>query len=191
MAFLFIVNDRVVVPNPETLLISPFKEIWERDKSPRKDMALQEFAYIEFMASFKKSNPFRDYPEDRKESIVRGNVIREEGWNPDKLVSEGIQKLHEFQTNASVSYAYYVSSKKAAESMQNFFSNFDINERHWKTGMPVYKPKEITSALIDTERVLTNLNSLAKKVEEELFEEIKLKADKKVSLFADPENFKV
>ena len=31
MAFLFQVTDRAVFPNAETLLISPFKDIWERD----------------------------------------------------------------------------------------------------------------------------------------------------------------
>ena len=63
MAFLFQVTDRAVFPNPETLLISPFKDIWERDESTNKTVAIQEFAYIEFMTSMLKSNPYRQYPE--------------------------------------------------------------------------------------------------------------------------------
>ena len=33
MAYLFKVEGKTVYPNDEVLLISPFKEIWERDKS--------------------------------------------------------------------------------------------------------------------------------------------------------------
>ena len=53
MAFLFIVTEKTVFPNTETLLISPFKDIWKRDKTKQKHHALEEFAYIEFMSSMK------------------------------------------------------------------------------------------------------------------------------------------
>ena len=46
MAYLFKVEGKTVYPNDEVLLISPFKEIWERDKSKGKDVARQEFSYI-------------------------------------------------------------------------------------------------------------------------------------------------
>ena len=42
MSFLFKIQDKVVFPNPETLLISPFKEIWERDTDPDKHQAIKE-----------------------------------------------------------------------------------------------------------------------------------------------------
>ena len=38
MAFLFIVSEKSVFPNPETLLISPFKDIWARDKSKKNEL---------------------------------------------------------------------------------------------------------------------------------------------------------
>jgi len=189
MAYLFVVQEKIVIPNPETLLIPPFKEIWERDTDKRKETALQELTYIEFMSSFKKSNPFKDYPEDRKSNMIIASVIKIDDWKPDRLVIEGIKKIQELQTNGSATFSYYLSAKNAAEKLQNFFNNFDMDERHPKTGLPIYKPKEITSALMDTERVLNNLTNMAKKVEEELFEDSKIKADKKISIFASPENF--
>jgi hypothetical protein len=191
MALLFEVKDRHVVPTVEALLVPPFNEIWERDKSKDKNVAIQEFAYIEFMASYKRTNPYREYPESKKEEIIRKDIIKTEGWEVDDLIKEGIRVLEEFQKDASISYSYYKSAKKAAESMQDFFDNVEIGEKNFKTGNPIYKPKDITSALIDTERVLQNLSSLAKKVEEELFDEVRLKAGKKVSIFANPENFTV
>ena len=74
-------------PNPETLLITPFKDIWERDKTPSKAIAIQEFAYIEFMTSMLKSNPYREYPEET-EGIRILSVMR-------VMKDKGIEELME------------------------------------------------------------------------------------------------
>ncbi len=190
MAFLFQVNNKVVFPNTETLLIYPFKNIWERDKSKGKERALEDFAYIEFITSMKKSNPYRQYPENKKDEIIRKSVITKKNWRIDKLIKEGINYLIEFQKKASTTYSYYMSAKRAAEKMQDFFNDVDINERNVKTGNPIYKPGDITRALNDTEKVLGNLKALEKKVEEELYEETKNRSDKKISIFSDPSSLK-
>lgn len=191
MAHLFIINDKAVFPNPETLLISPFKDIWDRDSSPGKENAIQEFAYIEFMSSMLKSNPYRQYPDDKKEEVIKEAIITQDNWTPDELIKSAIEKIKEFQKEASTTYNYYMSAKKAAENMQEFFNTVDITkEVNMKTGNPIYKPKDITSALIDTEKVLTNIKALEKKVDEELFEGIKTRSDKQISPFADPNSLK-
>ncbi len=188
MAFLFTVSEKTVFPNPETLLVQPFKEIWGRDKSKEKYNALEEFAYIEFMSSMKKSNPYRQYSEKDKESKVRKAVITRTDWEPDELIIQGIHKVKQFQKEASTTYNYYMAAKKAAEKMQDFFMEVDINAVNEKTLNPIYKPRDITSALNDTEKVLSNLKTLEKKVEEELYEETKNRSNKEISFFADPES---
>lgn len=184
MSVLFQIENRAVIPNPETLVIYPFNEIWERAK--KRETAMQEFAYIEFMSSMKKSNPYRQYPEDKKDEVIKKDIIKDKKWEADNLVKEGIKKIKEFQEEASTTYSYYMAAKNLAEKMKNFFNDFDITEVNPKTLNPIYKPKDITSALIDTEKVLSNLKSLEKKVEEELFEEVKSRANKEISPFADP-----
>ena len=164
MAFLFTVTEKTVFPNVETLLISPFKEIWERDKSKQKYAALEEFAYIEFLSSMRKSNPYRQYPENEKEGKVRLAVITRDNWEPDELIFKGIEKIIQFQKESSTTYSYYMAAKKAAEKMQEFFNEVDITAVNPKTFNPIYKPRDITSALNDTEKVLSNLKSLEKKV---------------------------
>jgi len=190
MAFLFTVTEKTVFPNAETLLISPFKDIWERDKTKQKIYALEELAYIEFMTSMKKSNPYRQYPETQKGKKVREAVITVDGWEPDELVKQAMHKVTMFQKEASTTFNYYVAAKRAAEKMQNFFLEVDINAVNEKTMNPLYKPRDITSALNDTEKVLSNLKSLEKKVEEELYEETKNRSNKEISFFADPESLK-
>lgn len=190
MSLLFQIQGKAVFPNPETLLISPFKEIWERDKSSKKEIAIQEFAFIEFMTSMLKSNPYREYPEDRKEEVIKKDIITEEDWKPDELIEKAMEKIKEWQTEGSISYTYWMSNKTAAEKMIDFFNNFDITEVNPKTFNPIYKPRDITSAIADAEKTLTTLNALKKKVDEEIFESNRVKAGKEISPFADPNSLR-
>jgi hypothetical protein len=189
MAFLFTVEEKRVRPTTEVLMISPFKEIWERDESKHKELALNEFAYIEFMTSQKKTNPFRGYSPSVKEIKVKENSFgRDSDWEPDSLISEGIQVVMEFQEEASETFSFLMSAKKGAQELKNFFNNLNMNDVNLKTGAPIYKPRDITSALKDTDDVVTKLDKLQKKVDEELFDKVVTKANKEVSPFADPDS---
>ena len=191
MSLLFTVESKVVSPTTQALLIPPFKEIWERDKSEDKRYAIEDFSYIEFMASIQKSNPYSGYAENqRPEKIIKDIITREDWDQEDSLLIQGIAKLKEFQAEASVTYNYYMAAKSAAEKMQQFFINFSMSDVNLRTGAPIFKPKDITSALNDTSRVLENLNTLREKVDNEVFEEIKKKGQKIVSPFADPTSLK-
>lgn len=191
MSLLFTVESKVVSPTTQVLLIPPFKEIWERDKSEDKRYAIEDFSYIEFMASIQKSNPYSGYAEhQRPEKIIKDIITREDWDQEDPLLVYGIAKLKEFQAEASVTYNYYMAAKSAAEKMQQFFIGFSMSDVNLRTGAPIFKPKDITSALNDTSRVLENLNTLREKVDNEVFEEIKKKGQKVVSPFADPTSLK-
>lgn len=186
---LFIVENRKVNPNPETLLISEFKYIWERDTSEDKSVAMMEFAYIEFMTSFAKSNPYRDYPEETKEETIFKEIIKDKDWKPDEYVKAAMDRIVEFQQEGSITYRYWRSNKDAVEKLIGFFENFDINERNDK-GVPIYKPRDITSALKDARSTLETIIDLKKKVEEELFESTKTRSNKEISPFSDPSSLR-
>jgi len=125
MSFLFEINGRQVWPRAETLLVSPFREIWERDKSKDKEDALGELAFIEFCTSAKRSNPFGQYPDSVREEVVAGEVVRREGWRPDGLVREGMEKVRRMQEEGSDAYRYYLSARAAVELPVAAFLGFD------------------------------------------------------------------
>lgn len=187
MSYLFNITGQSVVPDPSLMLVYPFNKIWERHKD--KGEAMKEFAYIEFMASQQKSNPFAGYPAEARSSIIISNIMGDNtGWTPDELVKDGIKFVEKVQTDGSPTYTYYMAARASAEKMKEFFYNVDLNERTDK-GAVIYKPKDITSALIDTEKVIQNLDSLKKKVDEELYESIRTRSNKVISPFADPSSF--
>lgn len=184
MSLLFQIEGKRVFPNPETLLISPFKEIWDRDKSKDKVRAIEDLTYIEFFTSVKKSNPYRGYSEDIRKKKIMEDVIKTRNWEEDNLILMGIDKLKEFQNEASFTYSYYLSARAGAENLKNFFNGLNINSKNEKTGNPLYKPKDITSAILATNETLKNLDELDIKVQEELYESVKIRGQKEVSPFA-------
>lgn len=185
---LFEIHDKLVHPTPQALMVPPFKDIWDRDESENKKQALAEFAYIEFMSSMTKNNPYRGYHERDKHAKIKNDIIQDKDWEPDQLITDGINKYKEFQTEASETYSFYMSAKKAANKLEDFFNNFSMTEINERTGNPLYKPRDITSALKDTTDVLQRLADTRKKVDEETYEKVKNKGDKEVSLFANPDS---
>ena len=185
MSHLFIVENNVAKPNTETLLISPFKEIWERDLTEDKEVALKEFTFMELMSSKKKSNPYAGYSDEiRKQRLEEYLFGKESEWKMDILVEQGLAKIVEFQKEASPTYSYYISVLEATEKMKQFFTSFDINEVNEK-GARVFKPNEIVMAISNTDKLLQNLNSMKEKVEQELFEQTKTRGMKQINPFEE------
>ena len=182
MAFLFIVENNIAKPNVETLLISPFKDIWERDKSTTKERAIKELTFIEFMSSKKKTNPYAGYDDEKRFEILKKTFF-DETWQMDAMVEQGLIKINEFQKEASPTYKYYIDNLETAERTRKFLKEIDLSERNERTGNPLYKPKDVTSAIIDAEKVILTLASLKEKVEQELFETTKTKGNKAINPF--------
>lgn len=188
MAYLFKIEGKLVFPTEETLLTTPYKEIWERDKSKDKDIAMKEFSYIEFMTSQLQTNPYKGYSDDIRGEIIIKEVFAGITWKPDDLVKEGIKRFEAFQKEASPTYTFYMSALKSKNTLEKFFTTVDLSKTNFKTGNPIYKPKELTSALLDVDKITASLDSLKKKVEEELFDAVKTKGQKEISAFAKTES---
>ena len=184
MSHLFIVENNIAKPNTETLLIEPFKALWERDKTPDKDVAIKEFTYIELMSSKKKSNPYAGYSDSMRSKKLAEVLFGDPTWKPDALVEQGLAKIVEFQKEASPTYTYYISVLEATEKMKDFFTTFDINEVNDK-GARVFKPNEIVMAISNTDKLLQNLHSMKEKVEQELFEQAKTRGMKQINPFEE------
>ena len=182
MAFLFIIENNVAKPTTEALLISPYKEIWARDRTTTKDRAIKEFTYMEFMTSKKKSNPYSGYEEARRKLEVK-KLLFDESWEPDIQIIEGMAKLIDFQTEASPSYTFLVAAETAANKLKDFFLTFDMNERNQRTGMPIFSPKSISSSINDAEQNIRTLHNIREKVEQELFDATKTRNNREINPF--------
>lgn len=182
MSHLFVIENHIAKPNPETLLISPFKEIWDRDISEDKGTAIKQLSYAEFMVSKMRTNPYAGFSDDQRHDRLVLALFGEDEWEPDAQVKAAMVKIAEFQKEGSPTYTYYLSVLEAAEKMKGFFNTFDMDELNDK-GVRVWKPRDITSAMSDTDKILQNLNNMKEKVEQELFESTRTRSNKVINHF--------
>lgn len=180
---MFLIENYKVKITPEILLIEVFKRLWEEDTTETKDIALKNFAYIEFLLSPKKTNPFYGYEAKiRPSKILEGIGLTEEELSPN--ITPAIRFYKDYLMNASPTLAYYESSLSAANKVKDFLSTVDLN-RVTKTGQPIYKPKDITSAISDTDKVINTLNNLKAKVEQEVVTTGRVRADRDINPFEE------
>jgi hypothetical protein len=174
-----------VTPTEEILLIYPFSEIWNRDYTGRHSLAAKEFTYIEFMCSPKKTNPFYGYTKEsiRSEKIIE-KVFRNSDWKPDDLILEGMKTYRELLKDASPSLSYLESAFSALNKLKDFFNNVNLDARTPK-GALLYKPRDVTIALGDSEKVLKQLLILQDKVQQEMLDSGKTKRNRVISIFEE------
>lgn len=172
------VEEGVIRPTDEVLLIEPFRSIWKRDKNSHKVRALNDFKFIEFMVSPLSTNPYKDLEEGKRESLIITEIFEGE-YKPDKKVKEAIELYLKWLYEYSFSYRFYKSSIKGANELTAFFNELDINERT-KSGMAVYKPSDLTRALKDVDEIIRNLKKLESRIFEEV-KEIRIKGNKDIN----------
>lgn len=186
MAYLFELIGNRAKPVTEALLIYPFKEIWSRDGSTNKSNAIKEFTFIEFMSSIKPTNPYVGYSnEERREKLCKDifdGKRKDLLLKQDKVVEDGIEYIKDLQYNGSPTYRYYVANLEGANKLRKFFLELDMSEKN-KSGMPVYKPNEITRALNDADKILSSLTNMRNKVEKEIYDMERARGDKDINFF--------
>lgn len=182
---LFEVKGGIVSPSIHALMISPFKEIWERDKSAKKSQAIPELTYIELSCSMKKSNLFSGYAEEIRPKKVAKQVFGREDWTPDSLVQEAIEQYRKLDLEASPSLAICISALGAVHKMKEFLDSYDPTERTPKGAM-VIKPAEVSKTIKELPDMINSTMALRSKVEQELITEQKTKGQRQVGYYEDP-----
>ena len=182
MVNIFILEDNIVKPNPELLLLSPFKEIWENDRSPKKEYALKEFGVVEFFMSVKKSNPFRGYLDDDERMEKITSRLFTTPYTPSPLVLEAIELYRIFLTDASSSYRLFISMRKTAETLRMFLETIDMDAMNSR-GLPLYKAGEVIAAAEKMQSLNKSLQLLEATVNQELTDTIKTKANREINPF--------
>jgi hypothetical protein len=143
----------------ENLVIPEFKKIWERDKSKGKDKALLEFAYIYFILNVK--SPYYAYSEEEMEERINMDLFKVKTYDPDPDLLKAMEKYQELSETPSS--GLLKDARQAVTKIRKFLREVDLEERN-KMGMPVYKPKEVTSTLTDLEKVVDNLQKIEERV---------------------------
>ena len=135
----------------EALLLKPFKEIWQRDKSKNKDKALQELGYIYFMSDPRSDYQYLVDEEERSKAIKEGEGI-DSKWKPDKLVLDAITFYKSFKPTSAL----------LLEDTRAMINGYRLKLREITTDMSNLDIKEIK----DLGAVIKQIPSLIKDLDE-------------------------
>ena len=127
----------------EALLVRPIRELFQKDKSKKKEEFWKQISYLWFMTDPRSSYMYLVSPEDRAKEVKKQEGLGED-WEPSELLKEAID-IYRAQTTTTASILLE-SMRKGIEQLRKFFEEFDLfavdkNER------PIYQVSTMTAAL--------------------------------------------
>lgn len=165
----------------EALLLTPFKNIYKRDKSRGKDKAINELAFVWFYADIK--SPYQSIidDEERTEEIIKDTELPNT-WKPDKLVKDAIEFYK--KRNKTVVVSLYDSAMIAASAVNGVFSNSkDLIE---SAEDQITAAQKVIAALEKVPKVMESLRNVEKQLIREIEDtEGKTKGSRTFNTFED------
>lgn len=190
MSNLFVIEHNRCKPIPETLLISPLKEIWEMDLTPDKTNAIRQLTFIELYSSMKLSNPYSGYPPERRLQVLAKELFNMENANSIEelpngyMLQLGIDKLNELQTEGSISLRLTQALINSLELLITQLPTISVTLRTDK-GLAVYKPSDILSAVSKAHDSITSLEKLKETILKEDFSITKMRGNRQTNRYEE------
>ena len=162
----------------EAFLVRPFRRLFHADRSERKEQFFKQMAFVYFMI-----NPASSYSYILDLDERAAEIIKQEGLPEDFRPSEMLREAMEVYRKMTItpSQELLQSALIGAKKVGDFLRTVDLTETDDK-GKPKYQVSTITSALKDVEKIVSTLQSLQKKVEQELEESGKARGTQELTL---------
>ena len=164
----------------EALLLKPFKEIWQRDKSKSKDKALQELGYIYFMSDPRSDYQYLVDEEERSKAIKDGEGI-DSKWKPDKVVLDAIAFYKSFKPTSAL---LLEDTRFAVDKLRKLLREIDLTEVDDK-GKPIYTLNTITATIKQIPSLVKDLDEAEKAIAKEIMESDKVRGAQEKSMYED------
>lgn len=170
---IFDYSNHKVILHPDSVVIPPFIDIWERDKTKQKHKATKELSYVYFVCDFK--SPYAIYNSNDIEAKVQEDFIKDDKWEPDDVVKAAMHKYHKFQETYTM--RFLKSARGLAEKLQQYFDEVNFHEEDEK-GNPKYKATDVVRNLKEVGKVMESLTSIEETVKKELDAKAQIKGKK-------------
>ena len=164
--------------SPEALLIRPIRRLWHQDRSGRKEKFYQQMSYLYFMVSPQSSYSYiLDYDE-RSKAIIEQEGLPQD-FKPSELLVEAM-KIYK-QHTVTISQKLLNDALIAANTVGTFLRTVDLTEED-RNGKPKYQVAQITAALKNVEGIVSTIQTLQKKVDQELSDETKARGTQELTI---------
>lgn len=171
-------NYRLTI-SEEAFTIKVFADIWNRDKSKDKSIALAELGYV-----YHFSDPRSDYQSivsepERQQAIIDGEGLKK--WKPDSLVKEAIEYYCKFKPMAS----YLLEDTRVAiDKVRKFLKDIDLNAVD-ANGKPIYTISNVVTAIKQIPLLVKQLDEAERAMNKDLEAVSKMRGNAEKSLMAD------
>lgn len=170
---LFSLDNGRVTFTPEALTIKEFKDIWDKDTSKHKEFAVEEFAYVFYLADYK--SPYLSYDLSARENKIVTDVITKKGWKPGEHIKAAIAKYSELQETPSM--GLLKDAEMALDKIRYYFRNVDVTDD--ENGAVT---KNLISNVEKLGGVIKGLTLLRDMVDKEVSENNRVRGDGKLGL---------
>lgn len=164
----------------EAYMLKPFRDIWKRDKTKNKEVALTELAYIYFMEDSRSDYQIYVDKEERSNQIKIGEGMKE-SWKPDKMV----QDAQVFYSNFKSESALLLDDIRTAicTLRKGMITQEELNDIDPEKKPTVLKNyAEVISKLTE---LAAKVNDLEKNIAKEAFQSGKVRGSVEKAMYED------
>lgn len=166
--------------SPEALALVPFKKIWTRDRSTKKERAISELSFIYFMADPRSDYQYLVDEDSRKEAIKEGEGLPK-NWEPDSIVLEALEF---YKTFRSASALLLEDTRVAVDKLRTLLREIDLGALDDK-GKPVYTLNTITTTIKQIPSLVKDLNDAEEAIAKEMAQSNKVRGSQEKSMYED------
>lgn len=164
MRLVDLINNQVTV-SEEAYLLTPFKKIWDRDKSKLKELALEEMAFIYYMEDFKSD--FSDIvDETEREEEVKVSVGLPSSWKEDQIVKDA-REFYRKRSEDIIPLLLLRDAKVVIDRMRTYFREVDFLATD-RNGKLKYDIDKVARVIERSGSILENLIKLEGMVKKEV-----------------------
>lgn len=169
--------------SPEAFALAPFRKIWNRDRSEKKEQAYMELGYIYFFCDPRSDYMYHVDETDRNDAIKEGEGLPK-SWKPDRIIQEAIDFYLSFKT---VSMFLLEDTRLLANKLRMYLRDIDLNETDDK-GKPIHTLNTVTSTIKQIPELLSSLDKAEKALASEMKIDGKMRGQREKTIFEDDLN---
>lgn len=182
---LFSFNNFKLNISEEALSIKAFRDLWERDKSAKKDKAIQELGFIYFFCDPRSDYMFLIDEDTRMEKIIEQEGLPK-NWKPDEKIEKAMEVYRYLTT--SPSSLLLQDTRELVDKVRAQLKEIDLTLLDDK-GKPIYSISTITSTIKQIPGLIKDLNEAEKAITSDIEETAKMRGSGVKKLLEDGFNF--
>jgi len=166
----------------EALFIKPIRRLFNQDRSEKKEKFYQQMSYLYYMVSPQSEYSYILNLEERAQEIISQEGLPKD-FKPSPLLLEAMEIYKKITVTPS--QKLLKAALTGANTVAKFLEDPNILTYEDDKGRPKYTISDVTRALKDVEGMVSTLQNLQKKVEQELVDAGKARGSHELTIFDD------